>query len=112
MSRDFAQPTTDANKRIVESIMTGEDSHEVMMERLRQAFSVPGQADEGLRLPPQPSAQQVAASLPAATGTLRDSETHIRVIYPFGMSRFELVGSSEEDLDAQEARIRSLYPAR
>lgn len=32
-----------------------------------------------------------------------------RVIYPYGNSRFELVGADEADLDRQEAQIRKMY---
>ncbi len=35
--------------------------------------------------------------------------THLRVVYPAGNTRVELLGSSEADLDAQEQRLREFY---
>lgn len=47
-----------------------------------------------------------ASSLPVAPQL---AATCIRFIYPSGNSRFELHGTSEADLDQQEARIRQMY---
>lgn len=62
--------------------------------------------DGGYRAAPA----EPSAPLPIAQYADRGAPpTHIRVIYPFSNSRFELVGYSEEDLDLQEQKIRALY---
>jgi hypothetical protein len=105
MSANFAAKTTDANKKIVDSIMTGADTYENMKEQLRAALSMPSvsRADETMRLPSADASQ--AVSLPEATpGEPRD----IRVLYLHGNSRFEIEGTQAQ-LDAQEAALRAMY---
>lgn len=46
--------------------------------------------------PPQPAPSAAAA-------------THFRWVYPHGNDRFEIFGSSEQELNEKEAAIRALY---
>jgi hypothetical protein len=107
MSENFAAKTTDANKKIVDSIMTGADTYENMKEQLRAALSMPSvsRADETMSLPPT-SVQQAPLSTPTQQG---GQHTHERRVYPHGNDAYTLTGYSEEELDAKEARIRALF---
>jgi hypothetical protein len=107
MSANFAAKTTDANKKIVDSIMTGADTYENMKEQLRAALSMPSvsRADETMSLPPT-SVQQAPLSTPTQQG---GQHTHERRVYPHGNDAYTLTGYSEEELDAKEARIRALF---
>jgi hypothetical protein len=107
MSNNFMKPTTDSNRKIVESVMTGEQTYETMKEQLRAALSMPSvsRADETMSLPPT-SVQQAPLSTPTQQG---GQHTHERRVYPHGNDAYTLTGYSEEELDAKEARIRSLF---
>jgi hypothetical protein len=105
MSENFAAKTTDANKKIVDSIMTGADTYENMKEQLRAALSMPSasRADETMRLP---SVAVPAASF-STTAEHGSSHTHERVIYPLNNDRYVLTGFSDEELDRKEAAIKA-----
>ena len=108
MSENFIRPTTDRTRAIVDKTLDGSyGSDFAMRQALRAALDIPDPIYETMSMPPANQEQQAAAvSLPVNAG----AQTHMRVVYPFGNSRFELYGDSEESLDAQEQRIRSMYP--
>jgi hypothetical protein len=106
MSETFQRPNTPALTKIVDTTLTGDyGSYDAMKEALRNSLDLPSPASETMSMPPRPTMQQeAAASLDPS------KQSHMRVIYPFGNSRFELYSDSEDGLDAQEARIRAMYP--
>jgi hypothetical protein len=107
MSENFIRPTTDRTRAIVDKTLDGSyGSDFAMRQALRAALDIPDPTYETMSMPPANQEQQAAASLPVNPA----AQTHMRVIYPAGNSRFELYGDSEESLDAQEQRIRSMYP--
>ena len=86
---EFAKSNPAFDKAISESM----DTHDVL-EACRK-FVAPAAE-------PEPSTALPAPSAPAQANC-------IRVIYPSGNARFEIYGVSEDDLDAQEKRIREMY---
>jgi hypothetical protein len=107
MAKDFAIPTTDATRKIVDTTMTGTyGSYEEMKTALRNSLGMPSPSAETMSMPPtQQTAQQAVSAMPDATpGEPRD----VRVLYLHGNSRFEIEGTQAQ-LDAQEAALRALY---
>jgi hypothetical protein len=58
-----------------------------------------------VEVPQSPSS--VAKTPAASTGN-----RCMRVFYPHDNARFEIYGASEQELDQQEQRVRSLYPSQ
>jgi hypothetical protein len=96
-----ADATTPSNKTLDEIILGAGNTGE-MTERLRQ-YNL--DIVSGVVSTPPPSQPAAAPAAPVRMNAFR-------VIYPFGNSRFELIGVDEKDLDAQEAAIRKIYEGK
>jgi hypothetical protein len=108
MSQDLILAKETAKTR---EIVANSTSFEEMMSALRAAAGMPDASVNPFTSrsgspsgEPQPV---VAAAAPTMPDVSRAS--CYRVVYPHGNTRVELLGASEEDLDQQEQRIRSLY---
>jgi hypothetical protein len=105
MANDFMRPNNRTTEKIVDKALDGSyGSYEEMKDALRQNLNLPNPAEEMAGMPPTPTAPKSLEPPVATTGPF------VRVVYPAGNSRFEIYSDSEAGLDAQEARIRSLYP--
>ena len=96
MSEDATTPSNKTLDDIIKGAVTSGD----MVERLRQY-----NLDIASGAAAAPPAPQPAASAPARMNAFR-------VVYPYGQSRFEILGVDEADLDRQEAAIRKIYEGR
>jgi len=63
--------------------------------------------DLNYRLNPDAVERPAASSLPVARPAAEP--TVYRIIYPHGNDRYEISGTSEQELDQKEARIRSVF---
>jgi hypothetical protein len=91
----------------VSAATTASDLREALVQSMTRAgMPVPETFGPGFNYHSHSDIETGIQPMPVSPGP---SGECIRVIYPFGNSRFELVGASEESLDQQEAAIRALY---
>jgi hypothetical protein len=88
-----------------------ESNHPIEMRRAmieamaRNNMPVPVSRDEDLNMrgAATPAVQTLSEARPA------QEPTCFRVVYPHGNNRFEIYGTSEAQLDAQERQIRAMF---
>jgi hypothetical protein len=93
----------------INSATTQSELRELMIAAMeRSGMTVPRTRDDefNIRLTPQAAASS-APVMPAVR--LTQEPTVYRVIYPSGNDRYEISGTSEQELDQKEARIRSMF---
>ena len=110
MAKDFITQGHNLD-RLVEKATTQDEDINQAFERMKTELH----GALGM-IVPEPSANEILYGRQARPGSAgSDSPVvttgpFVRVVYPAGNSRFEIYSDSEAGLDAQEARIRSLYP--
>ena len=108
MSQDF----TAKSNRELDDAVNGASSYEEMRERLLATMAKQGTIirDRTDSSNTQVVPQAPAFDMPASeSGRIRPDQMRERVLYPSGNVRLVIVGSSEEELDAQEAQIRAAF---
>jgi hypothetical protein len=108
MSDSFISNTHAFDKLVAEATSKATnigDAYEQMKAELRGAMGIVNPASENEVLYGRSAMPAPVVAAPDPTV----ARHAYRVIYPFGNMRVELYGTSEEDLDSQEQKIRSLY---
>jgi hypothetical protein len=111
MSENFIATNSARLERIATDASSKDEfigsAYERMKTELRDAM--------GITAPPSQNevlygrGDQPVVSLRVPAEPTPSTGSHIRVVYPSGNARFEIYSDSEEGLDLQEQKIRSLY---
>ena len=101
MTMEFTVPSNKTTEKIVREAQ----SFQEMVEGLKQAA---GRHSDYWEVPvaaPQPSREQVIASLT----TKNAGDEDCRFCYPYKNERYELWGKNEQELDEKQKQLESLY---